>query len=227
MKLSTMEVLKMQSVRKRRGAQEIEIPAFVVQQREQIAITGHSGAGKTTLLHLISGILAADSGSIVLAGEELVAMNEARRDRLRARIIGYVFQTFNLLQGLTALENVVVAAAFAGNNNHAASKAKALLVRLGLEQKMEKYPATLSVGEQQRVAVARALINKPMLVLADEPTANLDTDNAQRVLHEMRELATDEGSALLVVTHATAIATSFTRVLPVEQIIQTTAVPQS
>lgn len=199
----------------------MSIPSFVLQQREQVAITGRSGAGKTTLLHLIAGILAADAGSIVLAGEELVAMREAQRDGVRARTIGYIFQTFNLLQGLSALENVMIAAMFAGKKDRVEHRAKELLVRLGLEHKMHKHPSDVSVGEQQRIAVARALINKPMLLLADEPTANLDAESAELVLEELRELSREQGTALVVVTHDSSASTSFDRVVPVANIIQT------
>lgn len=217
-----MVLLAMRDVQKRRGAHILmSISSLVLQQREQVAITGRSGAGKTTLLHLISGVLAADSGSIVLAGEELVAMREAQRDVFRARTIGYVFQTFNLLQGLSALENVMVAAMFAGKKNKIEHRAKELLVRLGLQDKMQKRPADVSVGEQQRIAVARALINNPALLLADEPTANLDAESAQLVLQEIRELSREQGTALLVVTHDLSFSASFDRVIPVANIIQT------
>ena len=133
---------------------------------------GESGSGKTTFLHLLAGILKPDEGSIVLDGKEVSGMSEGARDRLRAESIGYVFQSFNLLQGFTCLENVLLATSFAGKVKKA--WAKDLLDRVGLSPRADYYPRQLSIGQQQRVALARALANQPKLVLADAPTGNLD-----------------------------------------------------
>ena len=140
---------------------------------------GESGSGKTTFLHLLAGILKPDEGSIVLDGKEVSGMSEGARDRLRAESIGYVFQSFNLLQGFTCLENVLLATSFAGKVKKAWAKD---LLDCGLSPRADYYPRQLSIGQQQRVALARALANQPKLVLADEPTGNLDPKNGQKAL---------------------------------------------
>ncbi len=177
----------------------IDIPMFIVNQGEQIALQGGSGSGKTTFLNLIAGILKADDGSIVLAGQELSSLSEPERDRLRADNIGYVFQTFNLLQGYTVLENILVGMMF--GNGMDKDFARFLLERVGLKDRMNYYPGQLSVGQQQRVAVARALANRPKLVLADEPTGNLDFRRAHEVVELIRRVCFENGAALLLVSH--------------------------
>jgi ABC-type lipoprotein export system ATPase subunit len=149
----------------------VDIEEFTLPEKAQVALAGESGSGKTTFLNLVAGILKPDSGTIRLAGEEMSALSEAQRDRLRARRIGYIFQTFNLLQGHTVLENVLLGMAFGAGEDRA--RAEALLKRVGLEQRLHHKPRQLSVGQQQRVAVARALANRPQLVLADENGAAL------------------------------------------------------
>ena len=177
----------------------IDIPMFIVNQGEQIALQGGSGSGKTTFLNLIAGILKADDGSIFLAGQELSSLSEPERDRLRADTIGYVFQTFNLLQGYTVLENILVGMMF--GNGMDKDFARFLLERVGLKDRMNYYPGQLSVGQQQRVAVARALANRPKLVLADEPTGNLDFRRAHEVVELIRRVCFENGAALLLVSH--------------------------
>jgi putative ABC transport system ATP-binding protein len=174
---------------------------------EQVALRGESGSGKTTFLNLIAGILAADGGSIRVDGRELAALGEARRDRLRAETIGYIFQTFNLLQGHTVLENVELGMAFGRGVDRA--RAEALLRRVGLGDKHRHYPRQLSTGQQQRVAVARALANQPKLVLADEPTGNLDRRNAREALALIREVCRESGAALLLVSHDERVLAQF------------------
>jgi ABC-type lipoprotein export system ATPase subunit len=183
------------------GAQSvvIDVPRFTLNAGEQVALAGASGSGKTTLLHLIAGILAPDSGRIVIAGDEMTALSEAGRDRLRARTIGYVFQTFNLLQGYTALENVMLGQMFGGGAD--SMRARGLLERVGLSGRLNYRPRQLSVGQQQRVAVARALANHPKLVLADEPTGNLDRRHAREALGLIREVCAENQAALLLVSH--------------------------
>jgi len=188
----------------------VDVPEFSLEADEQIALEGESGSGKTTFLNLIAGILQADSGSVRIDGGEMTALKEAARDALRARTIGYVFQTFNLLQGYTALENVLLGMAFGVGADKA--HAMKLLERVGLKERMNYRPRQLSVGQQQRVAVARALANKPKLVLADEPTGNLDTARAQEALALIREVCKENGAALLVVSHATEVLSKFERV---------------
>jgi ABC-type lipoprotein export system ATPase subunit len=177
----------------------VDVPEFSLAAQAQVALSGESGSGKTTFLNLIAGILAPDSGSIKLNGQELAGLSESARDRLRATSIGYIFQTFNLLQGYTALENVLLGMSFGPGADR--EFAKALLKRVGLEAKLNHLPRQLSTGQQQRVAVARALANRPQLVLADEPTGNLDHANARDALTLIREACRENGAALLLVSH--------------------------
>jgi ABC-type lipoprotein export system ATPase subunit len=185
----------------------VDVAGFTLAAGEQVALRGESGTGKTTFLNLIAGILAADGGSIVLDGRELTRLGEAGRDRLRAETIGYIFQTFNLLQGHTVLENVELGMAFGRGVDRA--RAEALLRRVGLGDKTGHYPRQLSTGQQQRVAVARALANQPKLVLADEPTGNLDRRNAREALALIREVCHESGAALLLVSHDERVLAAF------------------
>ena len=185
----------------------LDVKEFALGEGEQLALRGESGSGKTTFLNLIAGILSPDSGSIVLAGHELTRLGEARRDRLRAETIGYIFQTFNLLQGHTVLENVELGMAFGRGVNRA--HAEGLLKRVGLGDKLNHRPQQLSTGQQQRVAVARALANQPKLVLADEPTGNLDRRNSRESLLLIREVCRETGAALLLVSHDERVLAQF------------------
>ncbi|MCG3205804.1 MAG: Lipoprotein-releasing system ATP-binding protein LolD [Elusimicrobia bacterium] len=196
--------------------QIIDVPSFSLNEKEQIALEGGSGTGKTTFLNLIAGILRADEGSILVSGEEIADESEARRDHLRALNIGYVFQVFNLLQGLTALQNVELGMMFGKGVDPL--RAKSLLKRVGLEKRMNHQPRQLSVGQQQRVAVARALANHPRIVLADEPTGNLDSHNAKEALGLIRQICQENGAALLVVSHDHSILSQFERVDKLEKI---------
>ncbi len=188
----------------------LDIRTFDVAEREQVALRGSSGSGKTTLLNIIAGILKPDAGTVHVADEEMTALSEPRRDRLRARTLGYVFQTFNLLQGYTALENVALGMMFGGRADTA--RAADLLARVGLKDRLQHRPKQLSVGQQQRVAVARALVNHPRLVLADEPTGNLDRRHGEDALALIREVCRDERAALLLVSHDPAVLAAFERV---------------
>lgn len=185
----------------------VDVDAFSMNDGEQVALQGGSGSGKTTLLNLVAGILRADEGSIKVAGQELVGASESFRDRVRAENLGYVFQTFNLLQGYTALENVEMGMMFGKGAD--VERAKALLERMGLADRIHYKPRQLSVGQQQRVAVARALANHPRLVLADEPTGNLDRSRAFEALDLIREICLENGAALLLVSHDTEILQKF------------------
>ncbi len=185
----------------------VDVREFSLEAGAQRALRGESGTGKTTFLNLIAGILAPDSGRITLDGHEISALGEAARDRLRAASIGYIFQTFNLLQGHTALENVELGMAFGRGVDHA--QAEALLKRVGLGDKLEHFPRQLSTGQQQRVAVARALANQPKLVLADEPTGNLDRRHAREALALIREACRESGAALLLVSHDERVLAAF------------------
>ena len=195
----------------------LDIPQLDVAEGEQVVLRGESGGGKTTLLHIISGIVSADSGSIRLDGTELTNFSEATRDRIRADKMGYVFQTFNLLPAFTALENVRLGMTFARKKMNA-ERGKELLNKVGLSDRMHYLPSQLSVGQQQRVAVARALANKPRLLLADEPTANVDPVNQKRIIDLIKDVCREESVAILLVTHSDEIASRFERIERLELI---------
>ena len=186
----------------------VSIGGFSLSAGEQVALRGESGSGKTTFLNLIAGILAVDEGKIVVDGAEMTALGEAGRDKLRAAKIGYIFQTFNLLQGCTVLENVMLGMAF-GPGGADKERARGILKRVGLEGRMDHFPQQLSTGQQQRVAVARALVNRPKLVLADEPTGNLDRRNSVEALTLIRETCRESGAALLLVSHDEDVLAQF------------------
>lgn len=189
----------------------LDIAEFHVAPSEQVLMMGQSGCGKTTLLHVIAGISRPDSGVVQIDGTDITQLPEATRDQFRARNIGYVFQTFNLLAGFSALENVLLGMSFVGHRSDTA-RAKHLLERVGLGHRLTHKPVALSVGEQQRVAVARALANRPKLLLADEPTANVDTKHQQTIIDLVRDTCREEKVALLMVTHSPQVAEQFERV---------------
>jgi len=189
----------------------LDIAELDLASGEHAALRGSSGSGKTTLLHLIAGILVADSGSVRIAGRDMSARSESERDRARAAVLGYVFQSFNLLQGFTALENVALAMHFGRGAD--VQHAKSLLERVGLGARLHYKPRQLSIGQQQRVAVARALAGRPALVLADEPTGNLDRVRADESLALIREVCREHGAALLVVSHDELVLSKFERVI--------------
>jgi putative ABC transport system ATP-binding protein len=188
----------------------LDVPRFVMDQAEHVGLRGASGSGKTTFLHLIAGLLQPDRGRIAIAGAEITEQTESGRDRLRARTMGYVFQSFNLLQGYTALENVMLGMLFGPGVDR--KYAMHLLERVGLGHRLHYRPAQLSVGQQQRVAVARALANRPKLVLADEPTGNLDQRHAGAALTLVREVCRENDAALLLVSHDPNALSTFERV---------------
>ncbi len=229
-----MNLLHVQNVLKRLGASKpsgkqtssdaersfsLRIPVFTMEKGSEMVIVGESGSGKTTLLNLIAGIITPDEGSITLNGTEISILSEAKRDRFRAINIGCVYQTFNLLQGLTAKENVLTATMFAEKSSNAEERCTMLLSRLGLKEKMHRRPRELSIGEQQRVAVARALVNTPALILADEPTASVDARNARTVIDTMRELAHDEGTSILAITHDASVQAMFPESIAIGDIV--------
>ncbi len=185
----------------------LDVQEFKMEPGDKVVIHGESGSGKTTFLHLIAGILRADSGSVKLGGKELLIMSQSERDRLRATSIGYIFQTFNLLQGFTCLENVLLGMSFGPGIDE--GRARSLLFKVGLENRLSHYPRQLSVGQQQRVALARALANRPKLVLADEPTGNLDPANSRSAVELLQELCDADGTGLLVVSHDMKVMDSF------------------
>jgi len=174
--------------------------SLTLQAGETLALTGESGSGKSTLLHLIGGLDRADSGSIVLDGTEVTALDDRGRATLRRGRVGVVFQQFNLIPALSVGANIAFQARLAGR--HDPAHAATLAERLGLTSHLTKYPEALSGGQQQRVAIARTLATRPALVLADEPTGNLDEATADSVLTLMLDLVRDTGAALLMVTHS-------------------------
>jgi putative ABC transport system ATP-binding protein len=200
----------------------IDIAELKIGKGEQVALIGTSGSGKTTLLHLIAGILAPDFGQIVFddaAGGpvDVARLSEAGRDVFRGKHVGYIFQTHHLLGGFTAMENVLLGMSFTGRG-HDPAWAKHLLIEVGLSDRLNYRPEKLSVGQQQRVAVARALANRPSLVLADEPTGALDSGNAQQVLDLIRKLCSEVQASLLLVSHDLNIARQLPRVLTLAEI---------
>ncbi|TVS20725.1 MAG: ABC transporter ATP-binding protein, partial [Planctomycetaceae bacterium] len=197
----------------------LNVTRFSVERGEQMVLVGPSGCGKTTLLHVIAGISRADSGVIRIDGIDIAQLSEAARDRFRAARIGYIFQTFNLLPGFSALENVMLGMTFARGRKDR-SRAEGLIERVGLSSRATHKPSALSVGEQQRVAVARALANRPSLILADEPTANVDRGNQQQIVELIRETCREERVALVLVTHSLEVSEQFDRVDRLESINQ-------
>lgn len=190
----------------------LNIENFQLKNGEQVVLVGSSGGGKTTLLNVISGISTPDSGRVVVDGIDITTLPEMHRDRLRAERIGFVFQTFNLLPAFTAYENVLLGMSFSSKRANAA-RARDLLNLVGLEHRLSHRPGQLSVGEQQRVAVARALANQPTLLLADEPTANVDVRNQDLILDLIRKACSEHNVALLMVTHAMEVANQFEKVV--------------
>jgi putative ABC transport system ATP-binding protein len=195
----------------------IHINQLSLAHGDQVALVGQSGSGKSTLLNLIAGIQLPDTGEVLVNDTDITKLPEAERDRYRAVNIGYIFQTFNLLQGFTALENVLLGQLFAHGSN-GGDRAVALLETVGLGKRLHHKPSALSIGEQQRVAIARALVNAPPLVLADEPTGSLDAKNGEAVLELMRRICADGKHALLLVTHDPQVMRSFESVIPLEDL---------
>jgi putative ABC transport system ATP-binding protein len=178
---------------------------FAVRAGESVAIVGASGSGKSTLLGLLAGLDVPTSGRVWIAGEDLFALDEDGRARLRGRLVGFVFQSFQLLPSLTALENVMLPLELAGQAD-ASAKARAELTRVGLAERIGHYPRQLSGGEQQRVALARAFATRPKLLFADEPTGNLDSATGAQVIDLLFELNRESGTTLVLVTHDPGLA---------------------
>ena len=206
-----LSLLQLDNLKKSFGETLVVNGSFSLEAGEHVALTGSSGSGKSTLLHLISGLLRPDSGVIIFNGTDLTKLKEQNLDAFRARHLGYVFQTFHLLEGLTALENVETAITFAGGRDY--GKARQVLIEMGLEERLEFFPSQLSVGQCQRIAVARALVNQPLLVLADEPTANLDEPRSEAVVQLLRDSCRKSGAALLLVSHDQRTVEAFDRVV--------------
>jgi len=197
------------------GTTELTILAgvsFEVRAGEAVAIVGVSGSGKSTLLGLLAGLDTPSAGSVRIDGHDLFALDEDGRAALRGRMVGFVFQSFQLLPAMTALENVMLPLELAGADE-AGAPARAMLERVGLAERLHHYPKQLSGGEQQRVAIARAFVTRPKLLFADEPTGNLDAATGQQVIDLLFELNRESGTTLLLVTHDEAVTGRCDRVL--------------
>ena len=211
--LQTKELVKTYKIGK------IDVPALRgisldVQRGEFVAIMGPSGCGKSTLLHLLGGLLSPTSGSIHVDGEDLSKVSDAKRTDIRRRKIGFVFQRFNLFPTLTADGNLKLAEKIhTGNGDHSADRRREVLGLLKLEGKMKHKPLELSGGEQQRVALARAIINSPAIILADEPTGNLDTENSAIVLEMFNELNEKYQQTIIMITHNPEAAAVCSRII--------------
>src|ERR1700678_705421 len=185
---------------------KVDVPAlrgvsFNIQKGEFVTIVGPSGSGKSTLFYLLGGLTRADSGKVILAAHDFSALSDSERKRMRKRKIGFVFQKFNLLPTLDARSNIAIAQEISGNNGGDPAHFNRITDLLGLTKRLRHRPAELSGGEQQRVALARALINKPAVVLADEPTGNLDSKNSEIVLGMLRQSNQELGQTVLMITH--------------------------
>jgi putative ABC transport system ATP-binding protein len=197
----------------------IEVPAlrgvsFSVRQGEFVSVVGPSGSGKSTLFYLLGGLTRADAGHILIDGDDFAQLSDAERTRVRRRRIGFVFQKFNLLPTLDARSNIQIALDIAGTNGTLDRAYQDKIVSLlGLEKRLDHRPAELSGGEQQRVAMARALVNKPAIVLADEPTGNLDSKNSEIVLNMLRQSNQELGQTVMMITHNPAAAAYGDRVI--------------
>ncbi len=215
----TAPVLSLREVTKTidTGTHRVEILkgiSFDIVRGEFVAVMGTSGSGKSTLLGLVAGLDTPTSGSIQIEGEEISRLGEDDLAVLRGRKIGFVFQSYQLIPTLTALENVLLPAELAGEDSAPArDRARELLKTVGLEERLDHYPVQLSGGEQQRVALARAFIRKPPLLLADEPTGNLDSVNGKHVLELLLSLNRSEGATLVLVTHDRELASHATRII--------------
>jgi putative ABC transport system ATP-binding protein len=193
----------------RNSAREVEIIrdiSFDVPSRQFVAIMGPSGSGKSTLLGLMAGLDAPSSGSISIDGIEITSLRENELAQLRGKKLGFVFQSYHLIPTLTAFENVLLPMEFSGGSNGGATRAAQLLDNVGLKDRRDHYPVQLSGGEQQRVAIARAFMMKPAVLLADEPTGNLDSENGRHVLELLIRLNREEGTTLVLVTHDELLA---------------------
>ncbi|MGH7668510.1 MAG: ABC transporter ATP-binding protein [Gemmatimonadaceae bacterium] len=200
--------------------------SFVIPQGAFVAIVGPSGSGKTTLLGLMAGLDTPSHGTVLLDDADLGAMGEDQRARLRGKKVGFVFQSFQLIPTLTAIENVQVPLELRGDA-HAADRARELLKRVGLGDRLDHFPTELSGGEQQRVAIARAFSNDPSILFADEPTGNLDSETGQHIVDLLEQLNRESGATIVLVTHDAALAARAGRIIRLSdgEVVEDTAMP--
>ncbi len=215
-----MSILSLQHVSKtyQSGSRKLTVldqVTFSIQAGEAIAIVGPSGSGKTTLLGLCAGLDSSSTGSVVLNGEALEGLNEDQRAAIRSRDVGFIFQNFQLLPTLTALENVMVPLELKKRTN-AKEKAMELLAKVGLKDRATHYPTQLSGGEQQRVSIARAFANAPKILFADEPTGNLDTETGEMIENLIFDLNKEQGTTLVLVTHDLELAAKTQRIIHIK-----------
>lgn len=187
------------------------ISAFSLSRGEQLSLVGKSGSGKSSLLNLVAGFLPAQSGSVTVCGTELQGLSEGKRDLHRRKNLGMVFQTYQLLEEFTVLENVRLGGYFSEGGERGDEEVESLLEQVGLAPYMDRLPAELSVGQRQRVSIARALLKKPQLILADEPTGALDDETGGQVCDLLQRLCEEEGRSLIFVTHDRDLAARFPR----------------
>jgi putative ABC transport system ATP-binding protein len=211
-------ILKADNLEKTYRVGKVDVPALrgvslAVQEGEFIGIMGPSGCGKSTMLHLLGGLLTPTKGRIIIDGEDLTAATDAKRTDIRRRKIGFVFQRFNLFPTLTAEGNLRLAERIHGNGADDPDRRREILRMLHLEDKMHHKPLELSGGEQQRVALARAVVNRPAIVLADEPTGNLDSENSEIVLKMFRELNDRFNQTIIMITHNPEAAAACQRII--------------
>jgi len=204
--MNSPAIIQVTDLRKTYRVGEVDVPALrgvdlEVKAGEFLSIIGPSGSGKSTLFHIIGALTPPTSGQVRVADQDLAAMTDAERTRMRRRTVGFVFQKFNLLPNLTARDNIAVARYLGGGDAKPDAQFEEALSLLGIAQRLGHKPKALSGGEQQRIAIARAIVNRPAILLADEPTGNLDTENSRAVLEIMRDLNQRLGQTILMITH--------------------------
>lgn len=210
----------------RSGGFRLKVPDLRIASREAVGVVGPSGSGKSTLLHLLAGILKADTGEIEVAGERVERMTEARRRAFRITKVGLVFQEFELLEYLTVLDNILLPFRLSAElklDDSVLGRARQLAAEVGIGNHLKKRPGKLSQGEKQRLAICRALVTEPVLILADEPTGNLDPDNKLRVMDLFVDQCRKRGATLVNVTHDHGLLGRFDRVIDIKELMPATA----
>ncbi len=204
--MNNRDIIEIRDLRKIYRVGKVDVPALRgvdlnVKRGEFLSIVGPSGSGKSTLFHIIGGLTPPTTGQVVVADQDLSALTDAGRTNLRKKTVGFVFQKFNLLPNLTARDNIAVARYIAGTDPKPDPRFEEVLRLLGIDGRLDHKPSALSGGEQQRIAIARAIVNHPAILLADEPTGNLDTENSKAVLEILRDLNERLGQTILMITH--------------------------